>query len=270
MSKQALIVDSDFFFLEFFSDLLEKRGYTVIKAHDGKDGLIKLNEFTIDFLFLEIIIPKIDGKQLIHYVRQKFAEEKFPIIVVSAYLVEQMDELDEIGADYYIAKGAMEKLGDHLDAFMEGLEKGTMSEWQSGNVFTEPGQLYPRQATSQLLDLVSYHEAVTESMATGILVTDTDAKILHANAAALSLINNRVENIINCPVTGIFPAEEKEKIVESLKRAVREGDEKNTGISIKLNSKKIHLMVSALEMKGKKLGWVISLCSSSEDITFPM
>ena len=56
MSKRALVVDNDFFFLEFFSELLEKRGYEVIKAQGGKDGISKLGRGPVDFLFLELIM----------------------------------------------------------------------------------------------------------------------------------------------------------------------------------------------------------------------
>jgi len=41
MSKRALVVDNDFFFVEFLTELLEKRGYEVIKAYDGKEGVAK-------------------------------------------------------------------------------------------------------------------------------------------------------------------------------------------------------------------------------------
>ena len=114
MSKKALVVDNDFFFTEFLSELLEKRGYQVIKAHDGKEAISILKEDTVDYLFLEIILPKIGGKQLIKFARRKFSEDCFPIIAVSGYLVEQMDELNEIGADYYIVKGHMENMGEHV------------------------------------------------------------------------------------------------------------------------------------------------------------
>ena len=71
MQKKALIVDSDFFFVEFLSDLLEKRGYQVIKAYDGKEGIGKLEDFTVDIIFADLVLPKIDGKQLFRFIRKK-------------------------------------------------------------------------------------------------------------------------------------------------------------------------------------------------------
>jgi len=42
MQKKALVVDNDFFFVEFLSELLTKRGYQVLKAYNGKEGIAKL------------------------------------------------------------------------------------------------------------------------------------------------------------------------------------------------------------------------------------
>lgn len=37
MVKRALVVDNDFFFVEFLSEILEKRQYDVLKAYDCKE-----------------------------------------------------------------------------------------------------------------------------------------------------------------------------------------------------------------------------------------
>ncbi len=262
MTKKALVVDNDFFFLEFLSEVLEKRGYEVIKAQDGKDGISKLEQGPVDFLFLELIMPKIDGKQLIRFARKKYPEALFPIIVVSGYLVEQMDELDEIGADYYIAKGTMEKMGDHVDAFLDKIEKQPLPG-SNADVFLEPGEVYPRQATAELMDLLNYQQAITESAGIGMFVVDTDAKIIHANISALEIISKSLEDVLNRAVTSILPANEKEKIVDALKRVIREEELRKVGFTVNVDSREIRTIVSALNVHDKKSGWVISM----EDIT---
>ena len=47
MSKKALVVDNDFFFVEFLTELLQKRGYNVTSAYDGKEGIEKFGNWTI-------------------------------------------------------------------------------------------------------------------------------------------------------------------------------------------------------------------------------
>ncbi|MFH1351494.1 MAG: response regulator [Pseudomonadota bacterium] len=122
MTKKALVVDNDFFFVEFLTELLENRGYEVIKAYDGKDGILELHRGTVDLLFVDLIMPKIDGNKLIKFARWKFPDAPFPIIAVSGVIVEQLDEIDKIGADYYIAKGPIEKMADHVNKLMDGIE----------------------------------------------------------------------------------------------------------------------------------------------------
>ena len=118
MQKKALIVDSDFFFVEFLSELLTKRGCLAIKAYDGKEGIGKLEEFTVDILFADLVLPKIDGKQLFRFIRKKYIDRYFPIIALSGIMIENLGSLDEIGADYFIAKGPTDKLKVKLNDFL--------------------------------------------------------------------------------------------------------------------------------------------------------
>ena len=263
MPKKALVVDNDFFFVEFLSELLEKRGYQVIKATDGKDGISKLEEGPVDFLFLEIITPKIDGKQLIKFIRKKLPDASFPIIAVSGYLVEQMDELGTIGADYFIAKGTMEKMGAHVDDFLDKLEE-TPHPDPDDKVFLEPGQVYPRQSTAILMDLLNYQKSIIESTAVGLVVVDDDARIIHANPVALNILGKSLEDVFNVPVTGILPVEEKEAMVQALKRAYQEEEGSDVSLSFSAGAKEIQARVSALVAHNKKTGWVLAMTQTED------
>ena len=74
MAKRALVVDNDFFFVVFLSELLEDRGYEVVKAYDGKESISRLEEGPFDLVFVDLIMPKIDGKQFIRFVRGRYAD----------------------------------------------------------------------------------------------------------------------------------------------------------------------------------------------------
>jgi len=90
MPRRALIVDDDFFFVEFLGELLGKRGYQVTKAYDGKEGLLKLENGPFDILFTDLIMPKIDGIQFIKIARRKFQNVPLQIIAISGSVVEQI------------------------------------------------------------------------------------------------------------------------------------------------------------------------------------
>jgi CheY-like chemotaxis protein len=93
MSKKALVVDADYFFVEFVGELLEKRGYAVTKAYDGKDGISKLQDNPYDIMFVDLVMPKVDGSQFIDFVRRKYGPNHFPIVALSGVMVEQLISL---------------------------------------------------------------------------------------------------------------------------------------------------------------------------------
>jgi PAS domain S-box-containing protein len=258
MSKKALVVDNDFFFVEFLKGLLEKRGFEVIGAYDGKEAISKLEEGPIDFLFLDIIMPKIDGKQVIEYTRVKFPERHFPIIAMSGSFIEQLDRIKNLGADYYIAKGPMEKMKSEINGFLDRIENDTLGPAPDSNVL-EPEGLYPREATEELINLLNYKLAVIESIGIGIIVVDKDTKILSANTMALDMTKKSLNELLNHPITDIFPRDEKARIVGSLKKVILQKELKKSVVSVTTQSGEIEINVSALRIDGEIAGWIIAL-----------
>ncbi|MBP3886699.1 MAG: response regulator transcription factor [Cellulosilyticum sp.] len=81
---------------------LEKEGYEVYTAYDGKEGLELVESQELDLLLLDIMLPNIDGLDVCKKVRQN---KEIPIIIISA----KADEFDkvlalELGADDYVTK----------------------------------------------------------------------------------------------------------------------------------------------------------------------
>lgn len=81
---------------------LEKEGYEVFTAYDGKEGLELVEKETLDLLLLDIMLPHVDGLDICKKVRQKMDT---PIMIISA----KADEFDkvlalELGADDYVTK----------------------------------------------------------------------------------------------------------------------------------------------------------------------
>ncbi len=90
--------------MEFLSEILEKRHNDVLKAYDGKECIPKLDAIDpVDILFVDLIMPKIDGRKVMEFIRDKFPNDPFPIVAVSGIIIEQRDEIEETGADHYLA-----------------------------------------------------------------------------------------------------------------------------------------------------------------------
>jgi PAS domain S-box-containing protein len=258
MSKKALVVDNDFFFVEFLTEILEQRGYEVIKAYDGKEGISKLEAGAVDLLFVDLVMPKIDGNRFIKFTRKKFPDGGFPVIAVSGTIIEQLDVLNEIGADYYIAKGPIEIMADHVNRFMDRIEKAPLPSPNGENIL-EPGKIHPRKVTAELMETMEFQRAITESIGIGIIVVDRDARITNANSFALSIISKSLEEVLNCPITAIFPAREKAKLVGALKRVIQNQELGKTAISVTMRSQEIRVIVSPFKMDGKIIGWIMAM-----------
>lgn len=258
MSKKALVVDNDFFFVEFLAELLEEKGYEVIKAFDGKEGMSKLEEEAVDLLFADIIMPKIDGEQLIEFTRKKFPDAHFPIIAVSGTIIEQLDRINEIRADYFITKGPIEKMAGQLNELMDRIEKQPLPSPSDKEIFGAEN-LYPSQVTAELMETVNFQRAITECIGAGIIVVDRDTKIMTTNSLALEITNKSIEETLNCPVTALFPRTEKVKLVNALKRVVHNQELRKVSLPVTIHSREFRAIVSLFKVDDKIAGWIIAL-----------
>ena len=258
MPKKALVVDNDFFFVEFLGELLEKKGYTVTKAYDGKEGLSNFEEGPFDIFFVDLIMPKINGTQLIKIARQKFSDAPLPIVAISGTLMEQMEDISDIGADYYVAKGPLEQMTGDLDALIERIEvSGISVEENKSNI--QFGDSYPRQATTELVEELNFQKAITESIGLGIVVVDKDARIINATSQALDISKKSLGEILNEPVTCLFPKDGRATLIDALKGVARNPGLKKISFNMTVRSKKIRLTVSLLRSNGDVVGWVIAM-----------
>ena len=81
---------------------LKNDQYNVLKFYTGQDALDCINSTKIDFAILDIMLPDIDGFQILKQIREKY---KFPVIMLTAK-TEYMDKITglTLGADDYIPK----------------------------------------------------------------------------------------------------------------------------------------------------------------------
>lgn len=100
--KKVLIADDEQEIIELFTLYLEKDGYEIIEAYDGFSALNILKNEAIDIAVIDIMMPNMDGYELIKIIRQQY---KIPVIMMSAKS-ELSDKILglELGADDYITK----------------------------------------------------------------------------------------------------------------------------------------------------------------------
>lgn len=99
---KILIVEDEVSIAELEKDYLEISGFEVEMSNDGDDGLVKSLSNDYDLILLDIMLPGVDGFEILKRIRQ---EKDTPVIVVSA----RKEDIDKIkglglGADDYITK----------------------------------------------------------------------------------------------------------------------------------------------------------------------
>ncbi len=258
MQKKALVVDSDFFFVEFLSELLAKRGYQVLKAYNGKQGIEKLQDDTVDILFADLVLQKVDGRQFFNFIRNKYNGNHFPMVALSGSMIEQLGSLDEIGADYYIAKGPIDQLTIKLNEFMAEMETQSPLPPSEKKVLAT-GNVYPRRDAMELMNSLRFHQAVIESAAVGIIIVDDDTHILNANRAALEIIGTSSVDVLTRPVVDLFAAEERAELINGLKLVKRQRELKKYSFFATYRSQVVGTSVSTINLQDNVVGWVVVL-----------
>ena len=262
--KKTLIVDSDFFFLEFLSELLAKRDYQVIKAYDGKEGIGKLEDSTIDILFADLVLPKIDGKQLFRFVRNKYSDRRFLMVALSGIMIENLGSLNEIGADYFIAKGPTDKLKVKLNDFLTDLEIQPFSPPAEKKILA-PGDIYPRRDAVELVKSLQFHQAVIECAAVGIIIVDNDTRIINANPALLEIVGRSLSDVINRPVSVLFDEKSRAKLSDGLNLVMQQHNLEKISFLSTFHSRVMNTLISPIRLAESAAGWVIVIEPVSQD-----
>jgi DNA-binding response OmpR family regulator len=103
LRRRVLVVEDDASIMLGLRINLEAEGYTVLLAEDGEKGLAIARAERPDLVILDVMLPKLNGLQLLQTVRREGLA--MPIIVLSARTAE-IDKVTglELGAEDYVAK----------------------------------------------------------------------------------------------------------------------------------------------------------------------
>jgi CheY-like chemotaxis protein len=79
-----LIVDDEFALVETLKDYLEDAGYRVATASDGREGLDAMNEHVPDLVVTDLMMPLMNGREMIAAMRGEPRFASVPVILMSA------------------------------------------------------------------------------------------------------------------------------------------------------------------------------------------
>jgi len=103
--KTIMVVDDNTDILTVVRSILEKRGCEVQCATDGIEVFLRLEEKKPDLIVLDIILPQMDGFEVLKRLKEDPETSDIPVIVLTAR-GQYRDVLQayELGTDYYISK----------------------------------------------------------------------------------------------------------------------------------------------------------------------
>ena len=104
---KVLLVEDDSFLREICGKKLAKEGYTVYEAIDGEEALNGVKDIKPDIILLDIILPAIDGFQILHQIRSYKDKTIAEIPVIMLSNLGQDDDIKkamDMGANDYLVK----------------------------------------------------------------------------------------------------------------------------------------------------------------------
>lgn len=100
-----MIIDDEVDLTNMAKIQLELSGFTVDVAYNGTDGLKRISEFFPDLILLDIIMPDMDGFQVLQKLREKEKTAKIPVVMfTTCSQKEDKEKAYLLGAIDYLTK----------------------------------------------------------------------------------------------------------------------------------------------------------------------
>ncbi len=213
--KKILAVDNDRFMLKFISDVISKEGHKVLIAEDGLSALDILETYTPDVIFIDLVMPNINGKKLCKIIRGMQKLKHSHIIILSAVAAEEEIDFAELGANGSIAKGPLEEMAQNITSVVDQYDRLSSQHPPEAPIKIE--NLHPRGITEELLSVKRHFEIILEKMSEGILEITSEGRIVYANPTALSLIGMSEKELLGSHFIKLFDENDHQRIDELLK-----------------------------------------------------
>ena len=105
MEANILIVEDDKFLRELISRKLLSEGFKIEEAIDGEEGLAKAKEVKPDLILLDLILPGLDGFEVLRRIKDNPSTSSIPVLILSN--LGQKDEIEKglsLGAVDFLVK----------------------------------------------------------------------------------------------------------------------------------------------------------------------
>lgn len=185
IQKKLLLIDDDPNLILLVKDYLEFRGYEVIPAGNGREGLDIMRTFTPDLIICDVMMPEMDGYTFVETIRSDVSTNWVPVIFLSArgQTADRVRGLT-MGADVYMVKPFEP---EELVAQVESSLKHTDRLLQMQNVGIQPVLSIDRD-----IDLTPTETRVIQYVAKGM----SNREIAETLGVSQRTIESHVSNML--------------------------------------------------------------------------
>jgi diguanylate cyclase (GGDEF)-like protein/PAS domain S-box-containing protein len=249
--KKVLIVDNHPVFRKFLSSRMQNRGHEIFTAKDGLSALELLKICTPDIMFVDLVMPNIDGYKLCKIVRSRKELDNCFIVVLSAIIAEEKEVfLENLCADLILTKGPFDRLAGQVNHIMDHIESGDLSRLREEIIGGK--NLPARQISKELIASNRHLETTINNFYDGLLELNQSGKIIRANPAAFSIIGKSEENLLSSDFFKLFKDEVQRRIREKMSQYDRIWQEPLSDEIFEINNKLVSVkIVSFSEQEGE-------------------
>ncbi len=267
--KRALVVDNNRAYTEMLGRFLASRGLEVLTASDGAEALEQAVKGRPDVIFLDLVMPKIDGAKVCSYLKGREEFRDVPIIILSGVVLEDIYNLKDLKADAFVAKMQADELLRSVGVVLEKLDKRLPLSADSVRppepAFTGFKNMNRREVVIELLEDTRHKDLILNSLGEGVLELSAEGKIVYSNAAAHEILDRDMGFMANRGFGEILDFTTAADRVEELATSLRE--KKESGpimVNIPFRERTLKLTLTACRNNGTLHGGVTVLV---EDVT---
>ncbi|MFP2927048.1 response regulator [Pyxidicoccus sp. 3LG] len=120
--KRLLIVDDELAIVEALQDILSVEGYDIVTAFNGAEGLQRMAASRPDLVLLDLMMPVMDGREMLRRMREDASLHDIPVVVMSAGRIS--DEERRSSARFLAKPFELDVLLDTISELLGGQEAG--------------------------------------------------------------------------------------------------------------------------------------------------
>jgi len=121
MNKRILLIEDDRILRKACETSLVKRGFVILTASNGAEGIRQAKELLPDLILLDMRMPKMTGAETLAALKQNEKTRAIPVVILSNSSSEEgIQSAETLGAAGYLVKASLSlrELGDRVTEFL--------------------------------------------------------------------------------------------------------------------------------------------------------